>query len=70
MSLSWNPIYVSLTAIEIGVGLALGSTAVFIILIPTLLLMRYGVIAREEAYMLRNFNEEYAAYKRAVRRWL
>ena len=39
-------------------------------LVPTLVLMSYGVIAREERYMAQKFGEEYLRYTAAVRRWI
>jgi protein-S-isoprenylcysteine O-methyltransferase Ste14 len=32
--------------------------------------MRYGVVAREEAYLEERFDAAYRAYKARVRRWL
>jgi protein-S-isoprenylcysteine O-methyltransferase Ste14 len=43
---------------------------VFLALLPALLLVRYGVIAREEHYLDHRFGEEYSRYRRRVRRWL
>ncbi|KAA3655436.1 MAG: isoprenylcysteine carboxylmethyltransferase family protein [Chloroflexi bacterium] len=67
---SRNPMYVGLTAIQLGVALALNSLWGIILLIPTLLIMHFGVILREEAYLERLFGEKYLAYKQSVRRWL
>ena len=39
-------------------------------LIPAYLVIRYGVVAREEVYLEAKFGEAYAAYKNSVRRWL
>jgi protein-S-isoprenylcysteine O-methyltransferase Ste14 len=39
-------------------------------LIPTLIIMSRGVIAREERYLERKFGQDYLDYKHSVRRWL
>ena len=67
---SRNPIYVSLALILVGLGLAVGSLWVLALVVPFLLVLRFGVIAREERYLSRKFGEPYRAYTAAVRRWL
>lgn len=67
---SRNPLYLALTAIYLGIGLLLPSLLVLVLVVPVLLVMRYGVIAREEAYLDIRFGEPYRAYKARVRRWI
>jgi protein-S-isoprenylcysteine O-methyltransferase Ste14 len=67
---SRNPIYVCLTMLLAGVGIAANSLWLLGMAIPFLLVVRYGVIAREERYLLGKFGEPYRAYTAAVRRWL
>jgi protein-S-isoprenylcysteine O-methyltransferase Ste14 len=67
---SRNPIYL---AMGLGlVGLAIGFNTVWILvaLAAFYLVVRYGVIAREEAYLERKFGALYLDYKSRVRRWL
>ncbi len=40
------------------------------LLVPTLMVMHYGVISREEQYLQSRFGEEYLRYKASVRRWM
>lgn len=67
---SRNPIYLSLTLFQIGVGIWVNSVWILGMVVPTLVLMSYGVIGREERYLGRKFGEEYLQYKSLVRRWL
>ena len=67
---SRNPIYLSFTLLQIGVGIWANSVWVLGMVVPALVLMPYGVIAREERYLERKFGEEYLQYKSSVRRWL
>jgi protein-S-isoprenylcysteine O-methyltransferase Ste14 len=39
-------------------------------LVPFALLVRYGVVAREEAYLEGKFGDVYRGYSSRVRRWL
>ena len=39
-------------------------------LVPFYLVIRFGVVAREKAYLERKFGAVYLGYKSRVRRWL
>ncbi len=67
---SRNPSYLSLSLLYVGIGIAADNLWVLGLLVPTLALMQYGVIFREERYLERKFGEEYLRYKASVRRWL
>jgi len=67
---SRNPIYLGLALGYAGVAIAANSLWALLLLIPTLAVIRYGVVAREEVYLERRFGEEYRRYKAFVRRWL
>jgi protein-S-isoprenylcysteine O-methyltransferase Ste14 len=67
---SRNPIYVAFTLLQIGFAVWLDSPWILAMLAPVLLVMSYGVIAREERYLEARFGEEYRSYARSVRRWL
>ena len=68
--ISRNPIYIGLTAAYAGIGIAVDAPWVWVLLLPTLVVMHYGVIAREERYLERKFGKEYLDYKARVRRWI
>jgi protein-S-isoprenylcysteine O-methyltransferase Ste14 len=65
-----NPIYLSMMLGLIGLAIALNSLWLLLTLIPFALVIRYGVIAREEAYLERKFGDVYSRYRARVRRWL
>lgn len=67
---SRNPIYLGLSLIHLGIAVADNNAWLPILLVPVLLMLRFGVIAREEAYLERRFGAQYIAYKARVRRWL
>ena len=67
---SRNPIYVGMLLLYAGIGIAARSPWVLILALPLILILRYGVIAREEAYLERRFGAAYRAYKAHVRRWI
>jgi len=66
---SRNPIYLAFTTLHLGIALWVNSAWLLGTLLLTLVLVSYGVIAREERYLERKFGEEYVRYKAAVRRW-
>jgi protein-S-isoprenylcysteine O-methyltransferase Ste14 len=67
---SRNPIYLGMFLIYGGIGVAARSTWMLILALPLAVTMRYGVVAREEAYLERRFGDAYRDYKARVRRWL
>jgi len=67
---SRNPIYVGMFAIYAGVGIAARSPWVLVLGLPLAIIVRYGVVAREERYLERRFGDAYRDYQARVRRWL
>jgi protein-S-isoprenylcysteine O-methyltransferase Ste14 len=65
-----NPIYLGMFLGLIGLAIAFDSLWVLAMLVPFALVIRYGVVAREESYLERKFGDVYLAYKSGVRRWL
>ena len=65
-----NPIYLAMLAIYTGIALGVDSAWLLALVIPLALVLRYGVIAREERYLEAKFGEPYRAYRATVRRWL
>ncbi len=67
---SRNPIYVGMAITYLGFTLASWSASALILLPLCLVVIRYHVIAREEAYLESKFGNEYLEYKSRVRRWI
>jgi protein-S-isoprenylcysteine O-methyltransferase Ste14 len=67
---SRNPIYVAFIILMIGVGLLFNSDWLFLLLIPFVLVIHFGVIRREEKYLLARFGAPYADYMKRVPRYL
>ena len=67
---SRNPIYVGMFLVYAGIGIAVRSPWILILTLPLAITMRYGVVAREEAYLEWRFGDAYRDYKARVRRWL
>jgi protein-S-isoprenylcysteine O-methyltransferase Ste14 len=67
---SRNPIYVALTLLYVGVALLINALWILLLVVPAVLVLRYGVIAREEAYLTQKFGDAYRQYTTQVRRWL
>jgi protein-S-isoprenylcysteine O-methyltransferase Ste14 len=65
-----NPIYVGMFLGLIGLAIGFDDLWLLITLVPFALVIRYGVVAREEAYLERKFGDGYRAYRSRVRRWL
>ena len=54
----------------IGLGIAFDNIWLLLMLVPFALVIRYGVVAREETYLDRKFGDGYRGYRSRVRRWL
>lgn len=65
-----NPMYLGMTSILSGLGIALDQLW-FLIAVPiAMIAVTKLAIEREEAYLERRFGAPYTAYKTTVRRWL
>lgn len=65
-----NPIYLGFFLVYAGIGIAVHSPSILILMLPLAIAIRYGVVAREEAYLERRFGDIYRDYKSRVRRWV
>jgi len=66
---SRNPIYVAFCIITLGIGLILNSFWVTFSLIPSIVVIFFIAIKKEELYLESKFGQEYLSYKENVRRW-
>ena len=66
---SRNPIYVAMFLLYVGIGLMVRSPWILLLTLPLAIAIRFGVMAREEAYLERRFGDAYRGYKARVRRW-
>jgi protein-S-isoprenylcysteine O-methyltransferase Ste14 len=67
---SRNPLYLAMILVYVGLGIAALSLWALLLAVPLVLLLNYGVIIREEAYLERKFGADYRAYRERVRRWI
>lgn len=64
-----NPIYLGMFLMYAGIGASVRGLWILILLLPLAAVIRYGVVAREEAYLERRFGDPYRSYKAQVHRW-
>jgi protein-S-isoprenylcysteine O-methyltransferase Ste14 len=65
-----NPIYLGMMVGLVGLAIAFDNFWLVVTLVPFVLLIRYGVVAREEVYLEHKFGDVYRQYRARVRRWL
>src|SRR5262250_381974 len=65
-----NPIYLGMFLGLIGLAIAFDNLWLLMMLVPFALVIRYDVVAREEAHLDRKFSDVYRRYRSRVRRWL
>jgi protein-S-isoprenylcysteine O-methyltransferase Ste14 len=67
---SRNPMYVGMTAIQIGLGLALANPWMIGLSAVSLLVVHFTAVLPEEAYLTEKFGDSYTRYRASVRRYL
>jgi protein-S-isoprenylcysteine O-methyltransferase Ste14 len=67
---SRNPIYIGMLLGQTGLAIGFDSMWLLATMAPFYIVVRYGVIAREETYLERKFGAVYLDYKSRVRRWI
>ncbi|MHB1310703.1 MAG: methyltransferase [Gemmatimonadaceae bacterium] len=65
-----NPMYIGALLIQAGVGCLRSNPLYIILLIPTWALLHWGVVRREERYLLKKFGAPYQRFMDTTRRWL
>jgi protein-S-isoprenylcysteine O-methyltransferase Ste14 len=65
-----NPIYLGMLLSLVGLAVGFNTLWILIGIVPFYFVIRYGVIAREEAYLERKFGRTYLDFKSRVRRWV
>jgi protein-S-isoprenylcysteine O-methyltransferase Ste14 len=65
-----NPLYLGTLLMLIGLGLGANLPWVVIAAVPAMLIIHFGVVIREEAYLEDLFGDKYRAYCGRVRRWV
>ncbi len=64
-----NPMYVGLGFLVAGIGFAWGSDWTIVMLVVAAFLIHFGVVKREERYLLAKFGDVYRRYMDAVSRY-
>ena len=65
-----NPMYLGMACAYAGAALAADALWSLAVLPAVLLVVDRVVIAREERHLVARFGDEYARYRRSVRRWI
>ncbi len=65
-----NPMYLGMALVYAGLALFADSLVALVLLAPLLLVIQFGVNAREERFMEAKFGDAYRAYRKRVRPWI
>jgi protein-S-isoprenylcysteine O-methyltransferase Ste14 len=68
--ISRNPMYLGFEIAASGAGLVMNSVPVLVSVAASAVLTQVLVVYQEERYLASKFPDDYAAYRRRVRRWL
>jgi protein-S-isoprenylcysteine O-methyltransferase Ste14 len=64
-----NPLYVGILVALFGIALLFALDWLVLLIIPSCLLLHFGVVMREERYLERKFGDAYRRYKESVPRY-
>jgi protein-S-isoprenylcysteine O-methyltransferase Ste14 len=64
-----NPMYVGWTIALVGFAVLVASDWILVLMVPSLVVLHYGVVLREERYLEQKFGEPYRAYKLSAPRY-
>lgn len=67
---SRNPNYLSMTLLFLSLGILINSLWIIALLVPVTVWLWWRVVPAEEAYLLREFGQDYQDYQTEVRRWI
>lgn len=65
-----NPLYISLTLVQIAVAMYLDNAWILGMTVASVLVISRYAIRREERYLEQQFGQDYRDYRQRVRRWL
>jgi len=65
-----NPMYVGMTCIQVGLGLALNNLWIVLLALVSLLTVHFIAVLPEERYLTEKFGHSYRSYVEKVRRYL
>jgi protein-S-isoprenylcysteine O-methyltransferase Ste14 len=64
-----NPLYSGGTLVMLGIAIAFAVDWLLLLILPSMLVLHFGVVRREEQYLERKFGDRYRLYKRHVPRY-
>ena len=67
---SRNPIYVALAVLQVGIALIANIPWILLMVIPALMIVHFGIVIPEEAYLEERFGDNFREYRARVRRWI
>ena len=65
-----NPMYLGMAGVMTGLAVILGSVALAVAAVAFIVVVHYGVVLREERYLLGLYGDTYRSYQQQVRRWI
>ncbi|HEY6753748.1 MAG TPA: isoprenylcysteine carboxylmethyltransferase family protein [Pseudolabrys sp.] len=64
-----NPLYTGGTLIMLGIALVFALDWLVLLIVPSVLILHFGVVTREEQYLEQKFGDSYRQYKASVARY-